>query len=155
MKTHTYTRGGAEYKSVYLSRSTKLLLHQLLLICYDIHNANASKVKVCKLVKKTDLSLIIGNILKKVLILYSECTHEYSLFLNVLKYNEYKYITSTRKKCTRVHKYASTMAPNPDLHQAHTVPILLLSLMIKNRLKNLLDREGDPDYHFNIIICSL
>ena len=68
--------------------SELLLLHQLLLICYDIYNANASKVKVCKLVKKTDLSVITGNILKKVLILYSECTHEYSLFLNVL---EYKY----------------------------------------------------------------
>ena len=49
--------------------SELLLLHQLLLICYDIHNAKASKVKVCKLVKKTDLSLITGNNLKK----YSYC----------------------------------------------------------------------------------
>ena len=79
---------------------------------------------VCKLVKKTDFSLITGNILKKVLILYSECTHEYSLFLNVLEY-KYEYICSRvqrvqvhheyKKKCTRVHEYASTMysGPNP------------------------------------------
>ena len=51
--------------------SLLLLFHQLLLICYDINNVNASKVKFCKLMKKTDLSLMTGNILKK---RYSYCT---------------------------------------------------------------------------------
>ena len=41
------------------------------------------------------------------------------------------------------------------LTKAQTLSMLILSLMAKQSFKQILDLEGDPDQHLNLIISSL